>query len=188
MENDLESKITEMFKCFSIKIYDNNNIFGTYRLPNVNKFKLYYPDFKYLSSENKIKIVKNFIYDNNHFRITKWNFFFPNLDINQTDEKHLIRFLNSLEIKFINEEIKIFFLNAHLLEIEELLVNKNFLKEFTKDFQIKSIFLTKEKTLQKIGSELIELISRKLTEKGFKAAAGNELPKLILANLEIGST
>jgi hypothetical protein len=188
MENDLESKITEMFKYFSIKIYDNNNIFGTYRFPNVNKFKLYYPDFKYSSSENKIKIVKNFIYDNNHFRITKWNFFFPNLDINQTDEKHLIRFLNSLEIKFINEEIKIFFLNAHLLEIEELLVNKNFLKEFAEDFQIKSIFLTKEKTLQKIGSELIELISSKLTETGFKAVADNELPKLILANLEIGST
>jgi hypothetical protein len=185
MENDLDFSVSEMLKRFGIKIYDNKNIFGTYRLPNVNKFKLYYPDFKYLSFENKIKFIKNFIYDNNHFRIANRHFFFPNLEISQPDEKHLIRFLNNLRIKFLDGNIKIVFLESNFSVIEKLLINKIFLKEFAKDFQIQSIFLNNEQTNQKLVSELINSISRKLIETGLKEIANNELPKLILTSLEI---
>jgi hypothetical protein len=184
MENILNVNATNIFENCGLKILENKSLIDNYDLIELKDLLISYPDFEICSEETKIEIIKTHIYAENHFRIIDWEFFLPNLIINQLEEKALMNILYSYRIFYIGGRFKFVTNNLGNQQLEKTLNNKDFVKNFSKELQMKAVFSTDKEVWKQIKKEIIQMITIKLIRLNFKEKINVILPKLILDSFE----
>jgi hypothetical protein len=189
MNDDLDNIVLDMFDQYGLKMIENNSIFWFHGIPNLNVLKNIYSIFEENSYEEKTDIIKKYLSKKNHFRITSWEFFFPYLKVNQLEEKQLKHFFNFFKIDLYEGNLRITFTKIMKYELMTILENKELSKKlllgFSKELQMKGIFVNNEQTRRKFKKEIVEFILSKLTNLAFEEKLEVELPNLIMKNLYI---
>jgi phosphotransferase system IIB component len=175
-------------ECGLMMIGDNAN-YNNYLLPEkkdlISTFNSE-SDFENFTEEYKLDTILSFLSKQNHFRIIDWQFFFTNPDIFTVNEKMMLgSILISFKIHYKNNELRFTSNRESNNFVKELAKNKEFIKViFSKDTQLKAIFLPSEQVEHNIKKELVRLIGKKITELGVYEKIRVELPKLILKDLK----
>jgi hypothetical protein len=187
MQYTNDNKINKLFEeCGIMMIGDNGDY--NFLLPEkkdlISAFNSE-SEFENFTEEYKLDIILSFLSKKNHFRIIDWKFFFANPNIFTVNEKMMLgSILTSFKIHYGKNELRFTSNRGSNNFVKELAKNKEFIKFiFSKDTQLKAIFLPSEQVERNIKKELVRLIGKKITELGVYEKI-NELPKLILKDLK----
>ena len=145
-------------------------------------------EYKNADEDFKLKTIKKFLSKNNCFKIIDWKFFFTNPNIIDMYEQKMLKIIfNSIVINCNDNTVSFVFYSEFDDYIRDLTKNKDFInvisKEFSKEFQVKTIFLPDEQISLSLIAEIVNLIGEKITELGVLEKFEVELPKLILNDL-----
>ena len=179
--------IYKIFKECGLMMIGNNSNYNSYSLPEKNDLiKNSAGDFDNLTEERKLILILGFLSRENHFRILDWEFFFINPDIFTVNEKMMLgSILVTFKIHYKDNELRFSNNGQSNNFVKELAKNKEFIKViFSKDTQLKAIFLSPEKIELYIKTHIIKLIGKKITDLGLYEKIGVDLPKLILEGLK----
>jgi hypothetical protein len=184
MKNISNTNVNEIFNECGLKILENKSLINNFDLPKLKDLIISYPDFEIYSEESKIEIIKTHIYAESHFQIINWKFFLPNLIISQLEENALMNIIYSYRIFFIGGRFKFVTNNLGSQQLEKILNNKDFVKNFSKELQMKAVFSTDKEVYKQIKKEIIQMITIKLIRLKFKDKINVILPKLIMDSLK----
>ena len=178
----LDNKINALFNDLGIKLVENSPILNGLNLPNKSDLKALFGFVYNERNENSsILLIKNYIFRRNHFRIVHDNFLLFEKTELQTDSI-LNNILKSAKIMYIDNKFRCTFPYDSYEDFKILLLNKEFIEQLPKEFQLKAIFSSNELFLV-LGVEIKNLIEERLTVLGVKEKSNIDLPKLIMDNL-----
>jgi hypothetical protein len=179
----LENNIESMLMRYGLRM-DNVNPFAPGpKLPNYNDLgsEEFYNN---CNEDTKMKVIKEFVFKENYFRIVDLKLFLPNFKIDKEESFIFENILYAIAISLENESIKFNLYKTIKDKIEKLLNNKEFIKIFSKDFQLRAIFSPKEQLYSDLKIEITNFIGDKLNEMGIIDKINEELPKIIMKDLE----
>jgi hypothetical protein len=183
MKITLENNIESMLFRYGLRM-DNVNPFAPGpKLPCYNDL-VAKEDYDKCDEDTKMKLIKEFVFEENYFRIINLELFLPNFKIEQEENFILGNILYSIGISLENENIRFVFYKRINDKIEKLLIKKEFIKNFSKKFQMITIFLPKEQLVSDLKIEITNLIGDKLKELRITNKINVELPKIIMGYLE----
>lgn len=183
MNYTLENNIETMLMEYGIRM-DNVNPFAPGpKLPNY-KDLVSEESYDKCNEDTKMKLIKEFVFKENYFRIINFKLFFPNFKIDEEESFILEDLLYSISISLENKSIGFIYNKVINTKIVKLLNNKEFIKFFSKEFQMSAIFSSKEQSFRDLKIEITNLIGDKLNELGIVDKINAELPILIMRNLE----
>ena len=188
-----DKNIDEMLKECGLTLIGNNAYSDSYLLPEKNDLiHLAETEIEYENYDEDLKIKSAIIFlsIHNQFKIINWQFFFTNpCNFNVKEQIVLESIFKSFGIYYENKKFR--FSNSVLSDqyIDELAKKKEFVmklsKEFSKEFQLKSIFLPAEQISLRIKTEMVKLIGGKIVDLGIIKKIEVELPKLIFKKISL---
>jgi hypothetical protein len=181
----MNSSIEEMLKVCGVKIIQHNSLSYGVALPKkTNLYNVNETSYEDWDDETKLNKISEYISKENHFLPINWEFFFPNLNFNKLEEDSMISLFQSIRIFHINYKFKMIFRNLPLRFLKYLLNNKDFIKCFSKEFQMKVILLPIERLYGDFEKEIEKIIEDKIIELGIEQKLEMDLPIIIMKNLD----
>ena len=179
---NLNKTIDALFEKNGLKLVENDKFKPGYYLPDKSELSAY-------ESKNeaaKLKLIKNFVYKENHLEVINWELFLPNIKTNKDEERIIKYIFDSVRIQCINGYFKITFHNLINFLLKDILNNKDFIKLFSNEFQVKAIFSSDVQMYVELRKVILTLIEAKINELGIKDTVDVELPNLIMNYLDQG--
>jgi hypothetical protein len=184
MKYTKDIRISNMFEKCGMMLKSNDDFYDNHTLPEKNDLMfITEPEYENADAASKLETINKFLFEKNHFRIIDWKFFFANSEIGYNNEKEMLgKVIGSLRIYYENNVLR--FSNHFEADnyINELAKNKEFMKIFSKEFQVKATFLSVDQMMLK--KEIITLIGDKIKSLDFFKKIEVELPNLILKDLK----
>lgn len=185
MKKSVDFKIGSIFSECGIKLVNSNTISNEIILPNKKDMETMFSFHYYGRDENTImNLISNFIFEKNYFRIPDWNCFLPDFNANNQEAISLKYIFEYTDIRYQNRNLNCVFPYEIYKHLELLMKNKDFLKLFSTETQLKGTFTVNEYFLLKLKIEFGHIIVEKLLKSGFTEKADIEFPKFIMKHLE----
>ena len=177
MNANLNIKVAAIFNECGLKLVENSELMHGIDVPNEGYVVASYDES---TDETKMKLINDYIWDRNHFQISDWKLFFPSSNFNKFEEESIKYILELVRIIYRNEAFNYMFPGLTYKHLKLLLKNKNFIKLFSNEIQLKAIFLTNPQLQVELRKEIIKSIIDKVNDLGIKEKMHIELPKLVL--------
>jgi hypothetical protein len=185
MESYLELNIDKMFSKYGVKLTGNNRLSKSINLPKESDLKALFGTFyTHTNSNSKKDLINKYVFKRNFFQILDSTSFLPDLKICNLNELNLNFFLDTVLIFYKDKKISCMFPSESNKYLKSQSKNKEFIKHFSKEFQLKNIFLDPEQTFFELKQEITNIIEKRLMELGFMEIANKEFPKVVMKFLD----
>ena len=186
MDNTNEIIVFKMFKECGLNLVKNNFSIAHPALPDEGDlFNYTSSKYKNMDENLKLETIKEYISTRNHFRVFDWNFFISPKYLNKKEKADLNYFFNTSTFLIENNELVLVYDHLFDSDLKYLMNNKNFINDMSKEFQVKTVFSSKDQALNILIEEFGRLIEKKVIELGVLQKYNIDLPRFILNNLTL---
>jgi hypothetical protein len=182
----LKKNIDVLFNKYGLKMLKNDKSESGIYLPiKADLLTSKRDNYESKRKTTKINVVKEILYKENHFEITKWEIFLPNLKVKDDEEKRILKYIfDCTRIYYSKGELIYYFHNLIDFLIPDILNNKDLINILSKEFQLKKLFTPNKEMTKQLQLEFLSLIEIKMKEFGIKNILEIELPEIILNNID----
>jgi hypothetical protein len=182
----LEKNIDILFNKYGLELRKNDKSeFGIYLPIKADLLTSKRDNYESKRKTTKINAIKKILCKKNHFKISKWEIFLPNLKINDDKDKRILKYIFACaEIHYSKGELIYSFHNLYDEFIPDVLNNKDLINIFSKEFQLKKMFTPNNEMINQLQLEFLGLIEMKMKEFGIKNILEIELPEIILNTID----
>jgi hypothetical protein len=184
MKSYLEFNIDKMFSKSGVKLIGYNRLSKSINLPKESDLNALFGTFHTHTNNSKKDLINKYVFRRNFFQIINSTSFLPDLKINNLNELNLYFFLDTALIFYKDKKISCMFPIESNKYLKTQSKNKEFLKQFSKDFQLKNIFIDSEQSFFELKQEITNVIEKRLMELGFMEVANEEFPNVVMKFLD----